>query len=85
MMGGFHMGGGWFWLLFIGVMLLLIGYFALQASSSNRHHEPAAHKKSKGQRKTAQEIADERYANGEISREEYNTIIEDLERDHAAS
>ena len=85
MMGGFHMGGGWFWLIFIVVMLLLIGYFALQASSNNMRGEPTDHEKPKGQRKTAQEIADERYANGEISREEYNTIIEDLERDHAAS
>lgn len=87
MMGGFHMGGGWFWLTFIVVMLLLIGYFALQTSSNKTHNEPTAtaYQKPKGQRKTAREIADERYANGEISREEYNTIIEDLERDHAAS
>lgn len=84
MMGGFHMGGGWFWLIFIVVMLLLIGYFALQTSSNNTRNEPTAYEKPKGQRKTAREIADERYANGEISREEYNTIIEDLERDHAA-
>ncbi|GAB4524013.1 MAG: hypothetical protein OHK0046_38340 [Anaerolineae bacterium] len=85
MMGGFHMGGGWFWLTFIVVMLLLIGYFAFQASSNNMRSEPTDYQKRKGQRKTAREIADERYANGEISREEYNTIIEDLEHDHAAS
>lgn len=85
MMGGFHMGGGWFWLIFIVVMLLLIGYFALHTSSNNMRGEPTHYEKRKGQRKTAREIADERYANGEISREKYNTIIEDLENHHAAS
>ena len=84
-MGGFHVGGAWFGLLFIWVMLLLIGYFALQASSNNMRNEPVAYQKPNGQRKTVREIAGERYANGEISREEYNTIIQNLERHHAAS
>lgn len=81
MMGGFPMGGGWFWLILI-LVILAVGFLIWQTSSNNNTGSQQHYEKPKGQPKTAQEIADERYANGEISREEYNTIVEDLERNH---
>lgn len=79
-----HMGGGWFWLIFIVMMILVVGFFAMQTSSNSGHIDSqVGREKPKRQSKSARAIADERYARGEISREEYLTIIRDIERDHA--
>lgn len=82
MMGGFHMGGVGFWFILF-LLFLVIGFIVLQTSTQPGSSSTENHQKPKGQPKTAVEIARERYANGEISREEYTTIVEDLEGDHA--
>jgi putative membrane protein len=83
MFDGFHMGGGWFWLILI-LVIIFVGFLLWQTYNRNNAGSQRHNEKPKGRSKTAREIADERYANGDISREEYNTIIDDLERDHAA-
>lgn len=71
---GTHMlWGGWWMLLFwIGVGVLMIwglrGLVTGSRPESNSHHTP-----------TAREIAERRYARGEISREEFLALVNDLE------
>lgn len=69
--GGWGMGFG-FMLLFWGLVILgiaaLIRWLMTQPSSSSSSHD-----------KTPLEIAQERYARGEIGREEYEQIKRDLE------
>lgn len=79
MFGGFHMAGGWFWIILIP-LVLLAGWIAFQTYSNNS--SSSTFDKHKGRSKTAHEIADERYANGEISREEYLKIVKDLDSMH---
>lgn len=71
--GGWGMGFGFvFMLLFWGLVILgiaaLIRWLMTQPSSSRSPHD-----------KTPLEIAQERYARGEIGREEYEQIKRDLE------
>jgi putative membrane protein len=64
------MGGGW---LFMGLfwLVVIIGIVALVRAAGGSRREP---------RKTALDILQERYARGEISREEYQQKRADLEK-----
>ena len=63
------------------ILLLLVGglaaatigglWFAVQRNSDTEHHEA---------RSTARQVLDERFARGEISREEHETICSQIER-----
>lgn len=64
------MGGGW---LFMGLfwLVVIVGIVALVRAVGGSRREP---------RKTALDILQERYARGEISREEYQQKRADLEK-----
>jgi len=69
MMGGFGMFGGMFifWILIIVLAVLLVkGLFNTNESRSTENTT------------TAKQILDERYASGEINREQYNSILKDI-------
>lgn len=69
MMGGFGMFGGMFifWILIIVLAVLLVkGLFNTNESRSTENTT------------TAKQILDERYARGEINREQYNSILKDI-------
>ena len=71
--GGWGMGFGWvFMLLFWAIVIIGIVAAVRWFAASPRHHEPP--------RKTALDILHERYARGEIEREEYQQKRQDLER-----
>jgi putative membrane protein len=76
--GGFGLAGGLIGLLFnialiIGIIVLII--WAVQKFSSSNPGSKAA---SSGQSLSAREIADIRYARGELTREEYQSIRHDV-------
>lgn len=69
MMGGFGMFGGMFifWILIIVFAVLLVkGLFNANESRSTEDTT------------TAKQILDERYARGEINREQYNSMLKDI-------
>jgi len=66
--GGMGMGFGMF--LFWGTLLAVIVILAVRVLDSGEH--------GKGRDKSAREILDERYARGEIGREEYEQKKRDL-------
>jgi len=59
MMGGFSMGFSW-------LILILIGIFAYYMVSKNNNQN-----ENNGDKPTARDILDQRFANGEIDKEEY--------------
>lgn len=58
-------GMGWFWWLFILIIFLLVILFVVRANRSRMTRGDMSSKKS------AREILEERYAKGEIDKEEY--------------
>jgi putative membrane protein len=79
MMGtGFGMGFGLigllFMLIFWGGLILLAVWLVRALFSSNRGSDPNA----SGKNQTARQILDQRYARGEISREQYETMKQDI-------
>ncbi len=75
--GGWGMGYGWiFMLLFWGLVILgIVGLVKwLSTSKSDTHHPP------RQPPKTALEILEERYARGEINREEFEQKKHDLKQ-----
>ncbi len=66
--------GGLFMLLFWGGLIALVFWGVKSLISSNQHSNNAPHSLN------AHEILDQRYARGEIDRDEYETIKEDLAR-----
>lgn len=78
MMTGFGMGfgviGTFLMLLFWGGLIVL-GVLAVRALFNNNSQSSGPKFSS---RSTARDILDQRYARGEISREEYELMIEDI-------
>ncbi len=61
----------------LGFLILLgVGYLVYQQSQHYHHHEPTP---PPPPHKSAIDILNERYARGEINREQYHTMREDLE------
>lgn len=61
------------------IAVLVVGVVVWQLISENPKTKTVYKQKHKAIPQTAQEILDERYANDEITREEYLTIAEDIE------
>lgn len=82
MMHGYWFGGyGWigmiifmlFWLLVLGGLIWLVVWAARRSGTGSRNSNlPAGN--------TPKEIAQMRYAKGEITREQYQQLLEDLNR-----
>lgn len=71
-------------MLFGGLVFVFLGIVMWQLITTNNSRYGTEHEhkeKLKGMPKTTQDILDERYANGEISREEYWAILEDIDSD----
>lgn len=62
-------------------VFLVIGIIAWQILDKNQKIDQPRKEKRKGMPQSAQEILNERYANDEITREEYLRIVEDIESD----
>ena len=77
-MGPGMMGGGFlFMLLFIIVAVLLVVWIVRMVSPQQRDSQPTSTEASAGS--NALEIAEKRYARGEISKEEFEQIKRDLQ------
>ena len=74
-----HEGMGW-WMVFGGILMVLFwgGLIALVVWGISRLIQGSDSGPSSGQRRDALDIAKERYAKGEISREEFERIKKDL-------
>lgn len=76
-------GGGWIWMivgliltaLFIGGLIILAIWAVRRTSGSS-----GSSSISRNSGESAREIARARYAKGEITREEYQTILSDLDK-----
>jgi len=74
-----HEGMGW-WMVFGGILMVLFwgGLIGLVVWGISRLIQRSDSGPSSGQRRDALDIAKERYAKGEISREEFERIKKDL-------
>lgn len=68
--GGYGMMGGWMWMPFLLVMVVMM--FLMMSMGGHRHGEHG--------HGDARSVLDRRYAAGELSREEYQRMRDDLER-----
>ena len=68
--------GGWWWMVFGGIWMILFwgGLIALVVWGISR----LTRRGSSGEKQTPLEIARERYARGEITREEFEQLKKDL-------
>ncbi len=67
-------GFGWIWFLWIGVVFLMF------SSVGNWGYTYRAHRRFDGDSKGALDILDERYARGEIARDEYGVMKAEIAR-----
>lgn len=74
--GGYGMMGGWMWMPFLLVMLVMM--FFMMGHHGHGHGGHGGH--GGGHGGDARSVLDRRYAAGEISRDEYQRMREDLER-----
>jgi putative membrane protein len=65
----FGLGGGWMWLLWI-LLLGIVGFGAYVIAKQQRRNGPP--------RSNARNILEERYARGEITREEFERMKRDV-------
>ncbi len=73
---GYWHGGYWMWLVplgFLVVMLLFCRGAGAMCGGHGRQHR----------KESAREILDQRYARGEISRDEHQRMLKDLEQSQA--
>jgi len=75
MMDGSGGNSMWIWFILILVGLLLLGYVAVRVGGPGRSNSGP----SVPERRTARQILDERYANGEIDEQEYRKRREALQ------
>ena len=85
MMFGYGMGFGWWGLLFMFLFwggLILLAILAVRTIFQSGSRSPASsldrNKTALDRNPTAREILDHRYARGEIDREQYQTMMEDI-------
>ncbi|MFW6000778.1 MAG: SHOCT domain-containing protein [Halanaerobium sp.] len=84
-MGFMPWGGGSFMMFFWLIILAFVIYFVVQKNRGNKYRDRRADYKPREQidykqKDKAEEIARERYAEGEISKEELNEILSNLRR-----
>lgn len=72
---GYGMMGGWMWMPFLLVMVVMMS-FMMSMGHGHGGHGHGGH----GHGGDAKPVLDRRYAAGEISREEYQRMRDDLER-----
>lgn len=80
-MMGFGMGFGFIGLLFMllfWLALILLAVWLVKALFSNGRDRDFPTKAQPGKRSNAQEILAQRYARGEITREQYETMKQDI-------
>ena len=80
-------GGGGFMMFFWFILLAAVIYFIVQKSNENKNYSQQANLSKynerqliSNQRDSAEETARQRYARGEISKEEFEEIINNLQR-----
>jgi putative membrane protein len=67
---------GWGWFLWFGVMILIFSSFG------NWGYTYQAHRKYNGRDKDALDILSERYARGDLNRDEFNRIKSEISREY---
>lgn len=72
--GGYGMMGGWMWMPVLLVMLIMM--FFMMSHGGHGHGGHGGH----GHEGDARSVLDRRYAAGELSREEYQRMRDDLGR-----
>jgi len=72
------MGGGGFSLIFWIIIIIAVIYYFNNRSQSGSSSDYSSRNSSKYDENKAEEIAKERYARGEISKEELDDILQDL-------
>lgn len=70
-MNGWNWGMGFGWIFGIGILVFIIWFVVYLANQNNRKH-------SQSEEKSALNILNQRYAKGEISKEEYEEIKRDI-------
>ncbi|MEA3439476.1 MAG: SHOCT domain-containing protein [Chloroflexota bacterium] len=85
MMFGYGMGFGWWGLLFMFLFwggLILLAIWAVRTIFQSNRQPPVSSLERNltalDRNPTAREILDQRYARGEITREQYKTMMEDI-------
>lgn len=63
----------------IGIALVIVAILLAQYISNDSQIEVADKEKRKAIPQTARDILSERYANGELTREEYLTMLDDIQ------
>lgn len=71
--GGMGFGMGWGWILSLIIIVAIIWGISRYSGQNNIFNKPENNK-------TALDILNERYANGEIDKEEYKTKKRDIEK-----
>ncbi len=69
------MGGWWFWIIGLIVVVVIIAVLIYLLNKEDRD------KGMKSESKSAEKLLDERYARGEITREEYEEMKKEIRRD----
>ena len=72
------MGMGWFWMLIFWSLIIGITVAVVYVLLNSRKHNQASQNSNLTQSNAVERIK-ERYAKGEINREEYKQIMKDLE------
>lgn len=72
--------GGWFpWWFFPPLMMLGMGLMMWLMMRGTRHDHGSGHSEAHSANRNARSILDERYARGELTREQYQQMRADLE------
>ena len=77
-MGSFGMGSAWIFWLFIVVAVVVLAVLIARAAGSRESRRPDLQRPAAGD--APEEIVRRRYARGEITREEYHRLLDDLHR-----
>jgi putative membrane protein len=78
MMGGWMYGMGWGWLILLILVVIVLAVLLVPRGRSSRSQAGGGTAYPPSSSDRAQEILKERYARGEISREEYEEMRRDL-------
>ncbi len=82
-MGGYGMAGygmGWTWIFWLFVIVAIVVLAVLIARAAGSRGAPRSPLPPAAAPETPEEIVKKRYARGEITREEYQKLLDDLRR-----